>query len=104
MGHIFTNSFYTFKKSEATDKKVILSLILLWQLSTESGCNTPLYLGVQQYTAAKTLETWFHAEVYSVIWFLWAKHVSSTEIPCHCIRVYGERIMRLQHLRKWRKV
>jgi hypothetical protein len=103
MGHIFVNGFYTFKKSEATDK-VILSLILWWQLSTESGCNTPLYLGVQQYTVAKTLEIWSHAEVYSVIWFLWAKHVSTTENPCHFIRVYGDRIMRLQHVRKWCKV
>jgi len=43
--------------------------------STESGWNTPSYLGDQQYTVAKTLEAWSHAEVYSVISFLWAKHL-----------------------------
>jgi len=100
MARIFVIGFYTLKKSEATDKNVLLFLIMWQQLSTESGWNTPSYLGDQQYTVAKTLEAWSHAEVYSVIWFLWAKHVSTTEIPCYFIRVYGDRIMRLQHVRK----
>jgi hypothetical protein len=99
MGCIFVIGFYTMKKSKATDKNVLLSIT--WQqLSTESGRNTPSYLGDQQYTVAKTLEAWSHAEVYSVIWFLWVIHVSTTEIPCYFMRVYGDRIMRLQHGRK----
>jgi hypothetical protein len=31
MDHIFVTGFYTLKKSEATEKNVLLSLILWWQ-------------------------------------------------------------------------
>jgi hypothetical protein len=49
---------------------------------------------------AMTLASWSHEEVFSVIQFLWVKHVSPIEIHCQLIEVYGDGIMSVQYVRK----
>jgi hypothetical protein len=48
-----------------------------------------------------TLETWLHEEVYSVIQFLWAKHVFPLEIHHRLIEVYDIGVLWVHHIRKW---
>jgi hypothetical protein len=38
-----------------------------------------------------------------VIWFLWAKYLSATEIHRRLIEAYGDGSVREQRIRKWRR-
>jgi hypothetical protein len=47
------------------------------------------------------LGTWSHEEVFNVIHFLWAKHVSPIEMQHSLREICDEGVMGVQHDRTW---
>lgn len=42
---------------------------------------------------AITMDTCSYEEIFSVIWMLWAKHISPIETPCQLTQVYSDGVL-----------